>query len=188
MRNVQLYTDGSCSSHLKGKGLGGIGYILYFPDNQTLEQGSKGYYLSNNNRMELIAVLEGLKSLKKPHNVKIITDSQFVEAGIQKLLSSLELPKSEQDLWRKLSLLIQQHKISCSRSSSHPQIEQCHKLANKARETPTTYDLGIIQEVNLHQEIRQLEEKQRQLKRQVQMIQAQITILKSTLEIICENK
>ena len=185
MRNVQLYTDGSCNNNVNGKGEGGIAYLLYFTDNKQTQTASKGYYFSSSNRMELLAVIEALASLgNKKHHVQLTTDSQFVELGIQKLQNQ-EMPKSEQDLWQQLKPFLQQHQIHCVRKSTHPKLDECHRLANQARKQPLHYDIALNQAVNLSQYIEKLEKQKRHLTAQLAEVEASITILRASLDILC---
>jgi len=80
MENIVLYTDGSSRGN---PGPGGYGAILmYGPHRKELSQG---YRLTTNNRMELLAVIEGLKALKKNHlPITIYSDSQYVVNAVQK--------------------------------------------------------------------------------------------------------
>ncbi len=73
MRTVNLYTDGSCSGN---PGPGGWAGILKYNEYELIACG--GELHTTNNRMELLAVIEGLKNLKQPCKVNIYSDSQYV--------------------------------------------------------------------------------------------------------------
>ena len=102
MKEVQIFSDGSC---LGNPGPGGYGVILRYKDiNKELSQG---YTHTTNNRMELMAVIVGLSSLKEPCKVTITTDSQYVKNGLTKWLegwkrnhwvSSSKAPVKNKDL------------------------------------------------------------------------------------------
>ncbi|MBE6819042.1 MAG: ribonuclease HI, partial [Ruminococcaceae bacterium] len=73
MKSIQLYTDGACSGN---PGPGGWGAVLVY---KGVEKELSGYEASTtNNRMELTAVIEGLKALKEPCRVELTTDSKYV--------------------------------------------------------------------------------------------------------------
>ena len=77
MKEVIMYTDGACSGN---PGAGGWGTILVYKGIERELSGGEAE--TTNNRMELTAVIEGLKALKEPCKVKIVTDSQYVSNGI----------------------------------------------------------------------------------------------------------
>ena len=78
---VEIYTDGACSGN---PGPGGWGVVLRYKDR---EKELAGFSLeTTNNRMELQAAIEGLKSLKRSMNVDLFTDSQYLRDGITKWL------------------------------------------------------------------------------------------------------
>ena len=79
MKDVTIYTDGACSGN---PGAGGWGTILSY--NGREKELSGGEAQTTNNRMELTAVIEGLRALKEPCRVRIVTDSQYVVNGIEK--------------------------------------------------------------------------------------------------------
>ena len=79
MKNVIIYTDGACSGN---PGIGGYGAVLMYKENR--KEISKGYRLTTNNRMETLAVIEALKLLKEPCNVKLYTDSNYVANSVNK--------------------------------------------------------------------------------------------------------
>lgn len=102
MENIVLYTDGSSRGN---PGPGGYGAILmYGPHRKELSQG---YRLTTNNRMELLAVIEGLKALKKNHlPITIYSDSQYVVNAVQKgwlntwIKTNFKGGKKNADLWK----------------------------------------------------------------------------------------
>ena len=77
MKNVTLYTDGACSGN---PGPGGWGAILEYKG--TEKELSGGEKETTNNRMELTAVIEGLKALKEPCVVELYSDSKYVIDGL----------------------------------------------------------------------------------------------------------
>ena len=112
---VEIYSDGAC---LGNPGPGGWGAILMAKDKKKEISGSESD--TTNNRMELTAVIEALKTLKKPAQVKLYTDSKYVIDGITKWIfswkktqwrnSNRKLVKNS-DLWQNLDNEVQKHKI-----------------------------------------------------------------------------
>ena len=80
MKEVEIYTDGACSGN---PGAGGWGVVLIY---KGIEKELSGFEAqTTNNRMELTAVIEGLKALKKPCHVKVYSDSAYVINALQKI-------------------------------------------------------------------------------------------------------
>lgn len=135
---VDIFTDGSC---LGNPGPGGYGAILRYG---TKEKEISGYSPSTtNNRMELMAVIEALKMLKRSSNVRVFTDSNYVFKGIttwihswkkRNWINSQKKPVLNRDLWEKLLLLTERHHITwhwVKAHANHPENERCDKLAKE---------------------------------------------------------
>nr|AJO70731.1 ancestral ribonuclease H AncB [synthetic construct] len=149
MKQIEIYTDGSC---LGNPGPGGWGALLRY--NQHEKELSQGYAQTTNNRMELMAAIEALNSLKEPCNVILYTDSQYVKNGITKWIHNWKKnnwktasgkPVKNQDLWQALDEAIQRHQIDwrwVKGHSGHPENERCDQLARQAAENPTQEDAG----------------------------------------------
>jgi ribonuclease HI len=112
---VEIYTDGSC---LENPGRGGWGAILIYKGHQKKISGKEAP--STNNRMELRAVIEALRTLKKPMVVRIYTDSQYVKNGITQWIFSWKKngwktaarkPVKNVELWQELDIEAALHKI-----------------------------------------------------------------------------
>ena len=138
-KHVKIYTDGSC---LGNPGSGGFGVILkYGPHCKTL---SRGYKYTTNNRMELMAAIEGLSSLKQICRVDLYTDSQYLRQGITQWIHKWEKnnwknakrqPVKNADLWQRLILLSQKHDVSwhwLKAHAGHPENERCDTIAEEA--------------------------------------------------------
>ena len=115
-KQVTLYTDGACSGN---PGPGGWACVLLYKGTEKELFG--GELETTNNRMELTAVIEGLKALKESCSVELYTDSKYVLEGATKWLQSWEekgwkkadkKPVLNVDLWQVLSGLLKQHEIS----------------------------------------------------------------------------
>ncbi|MBY0418351.1 MAG: ribonuclease HI [Pararheinheimera sp.] len=138
-KTVAIYTDGSC---LGNPGPGGYGVVLRYQQHQ--KEMSGGYQQTTNNRMELLAAIVGLESLKLPCDVDLTTDSQYVRLGITQWLAnwkknnwktSQKEPVKNQDLWRRLDAACQGHKVNwhwVKGHAGHPENERCDELARVA--------------------------------------------------------
>lgn len=138
-KTVAIYTDGSC---LGNPGPGGYGVVLRYQQHQ--KEMSGGYKQTTNNRMELLAAIVGLESLKQPCDVDLTTDSQYVRLGITQWLAnwkknnwktSQKEPVKNQDLWRRLDAACQGHKVNwhwVKGHAGHPENERCDELARVA--------------------------------------------------------
>lgn len=136
---VHLYTDGSC---LGNPGPGGYGVVLEYQHHR--KELSQGFSCTTNNRMEMLACIEGLKALTRDCAVIITTDSQYVKQGIEKWMhgwkrngwrTSAKKPVKNQDLWQKLDHELQRHEVRwdwVKGHSGHPQNERCDELARQA--------------------------------------------------------
>jgi len=140
--NVELYTDGACSGN---PGPGGWGLILRWRDEEKELFG--GEPETTNNRMELLAVIEGLKALKKPCNVTVYTDSQYVQKGMTEWLAGWKAKdfkvkgggyRVNHDLWRELDALAGKHSVTwqwVKGHAGHPENERADALARQGVET-----------------------------------------------------
>ncbi len=112
---VEIYADGACKGN---PGPGGWGaWLICEGKEKTLSGGES---LTTNNRMELTAVIRALEALKKPSNVKIYTDSSYVQKGISEWIvgwkarnwrTADKKPVKNDDLWKVLDHLANQHQI-----------------------------------------------------------------------------
>lgn len=139
MSNVELFTDGACRGN---PGPGGWGVLIRYNEHEKQIYGSERY--TTNNRMELMAAIEGLRTLRKPCHVIITTDSQYVHDGITKWLpkwqksgwrNSQKKSVKNADLWQALVNETKRHQITWQwvrGHSGHPENEIADQLANKA--------------------------------------------------------
>ena len=139
MKNVEIYTDGACSGN---PGSGGYCAILIFNGIEKIISGGESE--TTNNRMELLAVIEGLKALKEPCNVTLYSDSQYVVNAInQKWIDGWQVNgwrNSAKDavknveLWKSLLKLLAIHKVEFIKVKGHSDNEynnRCDKIARE---------------------------------------------------------
>jgi ribonuclease HI len=137
MDEVTIYTDGSSRGN---PGPGGFGAILIC--GQHRKEISQGFQRTTNNRMELLGVIESLKTLKRPCRVTVYSDSTYVVQAIkQNWLSnwkrrnwktSTNTPVKNVDLWLKLEEQLAIHQVTfkwIQGHAGHPQNERCDELA-----------------------------------------------------------
>jgi len=139
---VELYADGACSGN---PGPGGYGVILRYGEKSLELSGFAPH--TTNNRMELTGVIEGLRHLKRPCRVRVITDSSYVIKGMtewikgwirRKWINSQKKPVMNRDLWEALLELSKTHTIDwiwVAGHSGHRENERCDELARAAIRT-----------------------------------------------------
>ena len=142
MKIVTIYADGACKGN---PGVGGWGALL---SHGTVEKEIFGGEANTtNNRMELRAVIEALATLKRDCDVIVYTDSAYVQKGISEWIhgwkrngwrTASKQPVKNDDLWRTLDTLAQQHKVDwrwVKGHAGHPGNERADALANMGVET-----------------------------------------------------
>lgn len=146
MKQIEIFTDGSC---LGNPGQGGFGAILRYGRHE--KELSEGFFLTTNNRMELLAVIRALQTLKEPCAVSLYSDSQYMKQGITKWIYQWKKNGwrngkiKNQDLWQALDQAIAPHKIDwhwVKGHSGHVKNERCDVLARTAANNPTSEDTG----------------------------------------------
>jgi ribonuclease HI len=136
---AEIYTDGACRGN---PGRGGWGAVLRYKGHEKTLYGAEP--LTTNNRMELMAAICALESLKRPCRVRLTTDSQYVQKGITEWMvnwkrngwkTAAKKPVKNADLWLRLDTAISGHQIQwewVKGHSGHPENELADELANKA--------------------------------------------------------
>lgn len=136
---IEIYTDGACRGN---PGPGGWAALLRFRDHEKLVQGAEAS--TTNNRMELLAAIEGLAALKRPSKVRLTTDSEYLRRGINDWIgnwkrngwrTAAKKPVKNKDLWQRLDALNEQHSVSwhwVKGHSGHPENETVDQAANAA--------------------------------------------------------
>lgn len=138
---VELFTDGAC---LGNPGPGGWAALLRF--NSTEKELSGSAPDTTNNRMEMLAVIEGLKALKRPCTVTVYTDSQYVQKGITEWIhgwkargwkTAAKKPVKNADLWQELDTAQDGHTVTwqwVKGHAGHPENERVDLLARTQAE------------------------------------------------------
>ena len=142
MEEITIYTDGACSGN---PGPGGWGAILMFGD--TKKEISGGLDNTTNNVMELTAVIESLKILKRPCKVDLYSDSAYVvNAFLQKWIygwikknwkTAGNDPVKNKELWQELYVLTKIHDVTFHKVKGHADNEfnnRCDELARMERD------------------------------------------------------
>lgn len=145
MYRVEMYTDGACSGN---PGPGGWGVLLRHKDIE--KELSGGASETTNNRMELTAVIEGLKALKKRCDITLYTDSKYVMEGVTKWLpnwkrngwktSNKKGAVKNQELWEELDKLLPLHEIQwiwVKGHAGHAENERVDTLARQQAQAHT---------------------------------------------------
>ena len=139
MKQVEIHTDGAC---LGNPGPGGWAALLRH--GQTEKEISGGELDTTNNRMELMAAIRALESLKSACAVTLHTDSQYVQKGIGEWLPNWIRrgwktaggdPVKNKDLWERLQMAAQPHQVRwqwVKGHAGHPENERVDKLARDA--------------------------------------------------------
>ncbi len=137
--SVVLYTDGACRGN---PGPGGWGAYLLYGDARKKLRGAEAE--TTNNRMELSAVIYGLRALKRPCRVELNTDSKYVLQGITEWLpgwkkngwkTAAKKPVKNSELWQQLDAEAERHQIDWHWVKGHsgvPGNEIADQLANQA--------------------------------------------------------
>jgi len=137
MKKVSIYTDGSC---LGNPGPGGWGSLLQFQ--QSVKEISGGFAHTTNNRMELLAPIEALNSIKERCEVNLYTDSQYVKNGINQWIhnwkkngwrTSNKKAVKNADLWQRLDAACQKQNVKWHWVKAHSGHEQNERVDDLAR-------------------------------------------------------
>ena len=137
--DTEIYTDGACRGN---PGPGGWGVLMRHKGHEKTLYGAEAQ--TTNNRMELMVAIQGLESLTRPCQVRVTTDSKYVQQGIQEWLANWKRrgwktaarkPVKNVDLWQRLDEATAGHDIEWAwvkGHSGHPENERADELANKA--------------------------------------------------------
>ena len=139
---VTIYTDGACSGN---PGPGGWGALLIWRGVEKELSGGEAH--TTNNRMEMLAAIRALQSLKRPVPVILITDSTYLKDGITKWMAgwkkngwktAAKKPVKNQDLWQELDAVLKYCQVEwrwVKGHAGHPENERVDQLAREAAKT-----------------------------------------------------
>ncbi|KPQ10992.1 MAG: ribonuclease HI [Saliniramus fredricksonii] len=137
-QRVTVYTDGACKGN---PGPGGWGALLIYNGKERALKG--GEELTTNNRMELMAAIMALETLKRPCAVDLFTDSQYVRQGITSWMQGWKArgwktadrkPVKNEDLWRRLDEARNRHDVSWHWVKGHADDPLNHRVDALANE------------------------------------------------------
>lgn len=144
LKEITIYTDGACSGN---PGPGGYGAVMLYKGHR--KELSAGYRNTTNNRMEMLAVIVGLETLKEKCKVTLYTDSQYVVNAIEKgwakkwrangWMRNNKEPALNADLWERMLRLCDFHQVKFIWVKGHagnPENERCDQLAVAASKQP----------------------------------------------------
>lgn len=141
MKKIALFVDGACRGN---PGPGGWGVLMRYGDHEKELCGGEQH--TTNNRMELMAAIQGLRALKMSCTVDITTDSQYVRNGITEWLANWKKrgwktadkkPVKNQDLWEQLDSEVARHQVTwhwVKGHAGHAENERADVLANRGIE------------------------------------------------------
>ncbi len=142
MADVEIFTDGACRGN---PGPGGWGALLRSGEHEKELYGGEEH--TTNNRMELMAAIRALESLKQPCEIVLTTDSEYVRSGITRWMdnwkkrgwkTAARKPVKNADLWKRLDAASRAHRIQwewVKGHSGHPGNEHADLLANRGIDT-----------------------------------------------------
>ena len=142
MKDVEIFTDGACRGN---PGPGGWGAYLRWNGHEKKING--GELETTNNRMEMMAAIQALRSLKQACRIRLTTDSQYLRKGITEWMQNWKLnnwrtsqkkPVKNKDLWQELDAEVARHEVTwlwVKGHSGHVENELVDRLANDAIDT-----------------------------------------------------
>jgi ribonuclease HI len=139
MQSVELFTDGACRGN---PGPGGWGAILRYGDHEKELSGAEAQ--TTNNRMEMMAAIRGLETLRRACAVTVTTDSMYLKNGVTEWMpawkargwrTAARKPVKNVELWQRLDAALARHQVSwhwVKGHSGHAENERADQLANAA--------------------------------------------------------
>jgi len=146
MQKVTIFTDGAARGNPDGPG--GYGAILRYVDREGKiheKELSQGYEKTTNNRMEMMGVIAALEALRRPCQIDLYTDSQYVVNAFEKgwirnwkkngWKTASKEPVKNKELWERMLKAAEGHDLTfhwVRGHAGHPENERCDKLATAA--------------------------------------------------------
>ena len=144
MKQIYLFSDGSA---LGNPGPGGYGTIIRYKNSEKELTGGEEH--TTNNRMELLGVIEGLRALKEPCAVEIVSDSSYVVKGINEWLGGWikkDFKKVKNvDLWKEYIEVSKPHQVHAIWVKGHDGHEENERCDDLARETAEKFKAKLSQ-------------------------------------------
>ena len=135
---IEIFTDGACSGN---PGPGGWGVLMRWRDHEKELFG--GETQTTNNRMELMAAIQGIEAVSRPARLRLVTDSVYVKDGITKWIhgwkrngwkTAAKKPVKNEDLWRRLDAALATHDVEwqwVKGHAGHAENERADELARR---------------------------------------------------------
>ncbi|MCF3630031.1 ribonuclease HI [Thalassospiraceae bacterium LMO-SO8] len=135
---IEIFTDGACSGN---PGPGGWGVLMRWRDHEKELFGGEAQ--STNNRMELMAAIQGIEAVSRPARIRLVTDSTYVKDGITKWIhgwkrngwkTAAKKPVKNEDLWRRLDAALASHDVDwqwVKGHAGHAENERADELARR---------------------------------------------------------
>ncbi|WP_392562076.1 ribonuclease HI [Orbus sturtevantii] len=153
LKKIDIYTDGSC---LGNPGPGGYAAILKYKQAERIL--GEGYFLTTNNRMELLAAIVALEALTQKCDITLYSDSQYLRNGILSWIhnwkkngwrTANKKTVKNVDLWTRLDAVVVKHNINwvwVKGHAGHIENERCDILAKESANNPIHDDQGFTAE------------------------------------------
>lgn len=153
LKKIAIYTDGSC---LGNPGPGGYAAILKYQQKERIL--TEGYFLTTNNRMELLAAIVALEALTQKCDITLYSDSQYLRNGILSWIhnwkkngwrTANKKPVKNADLWQRLDNVVNQQRVEwiwVKGHAGHIENERCDIIAKESANSPTLNDDGFSAE------------------------------------------
>ncbi len=180
---IEIYTDGAC---LGNPGPGGWAAVIFEQGDRRIVKGREDH--TTNNRMEILAVVEGLKALVEPGRVTVFSDSQYL---INTMTKSWKR-KANLDLWEKLDAVVGRHEVTwcwVKGHDGHPMNEMADRLAvgeAKHHQDFNSY-AGKFTHLNTSGEASMVDISMKPETARVAVARAQISMSRQTLVLIEAN-
>ena len=135
---IEIFTDGACSGN---PGPGGWGVLMRWRDHEKELFGGEAQ--TTNNRMELMAAIQGIEAVTRPARLRLVTDSTYVKDGITKWIhgwkrngwkTAAKKPVKNEDLWRRLEAALGPHDVEwhwVKGHDGHAENERADELARR---------------------------------------------------------
>lgn len=141
--HVSIYTDGS--TYPTNPGQGAVGYVLVHKGTKTTIKvvGEPIEHRSTNNWAETQAVAYAFATLKKPCDITLYTDSQYVVYGLARIFSNKALLKTNRSAWENVQKYVRKHSIKVVKIEAHTADKGTHSLLNKLADKVASFSARL---------------------------------------------